>query len=1658
MSLRNKLVFLFSFLSFIATSQVYDFQSINQESGLPSSVINCITQDSRDLIWIGTDGAGLVRYDGNNFETLDQSKGLEGIFVTDIVEGLNKNLIIATRYNGIYIYDGATFRKSINPEGPIISSNTVYKLLKSKNGIYCITEQEIILIKNDGSLEQITPKNNTYHIVNGAALDDNSNLIISADNGLFKVSNNQIKRIFPDIFKNYVCLNRNSKNEIILGSYDGNVYELKNNKLQFLKEIKLPSGEKFSIKQLFVGKSGNIWMGSDKSGICQFKGENISFLNSSNGFDGENISCFYQDKSMELYIGTLGNGLYKTGRQQFFNYSNTKELASPYIFSIYSETDKLYVGMLRQGIFEFKENADGKYILENTFINSHGARTIIKNNSGNITFDNPNGLSEIKNNKVFNHDLRPNYSGKGAVVALIQDKKNRYFLGTQNDGLLIFDENFKFQKNISINKNKLFSKTVNTIDGLSDNTWYVGTISGLYILTEKAPNEFSLSIKIINDAISISTKDNFGNRWFCGSNSIYVLTKNNKILKYGKKDGLTSTLIYTFISDKFGNLLIGSNLGIDKVQVNEKGQIISIKNYNSKNGFKGLETNMRAQFLDDKGDILLGTVKGLYKYLPNYTSLVEKPPKIVISNIKLFHQNKNWKTETSDNKWFNVPNKNHVFNNNENQLTFEYNIINRQSGKTALYSYKLEGVDTKWSNPTTQKEVTYSNLSHGKYKFRIKLVDNFGRDLNTENTYSFEIETPFYYEWWFIFIILGFLTAFFLVIFNKTSSYNKEFVKHYSDAQSNIEEYRLYLLFLGIAIPILEIITELFKIRNQSDLYINLSLGLILVLLYFVSDKIKFIKNILQYLFIFIFLLYLAYTMYKFIYTEFEFIMLTEFLIIFFFSYNVFRPMRLYWGFMGFIILFFIYMFVYNVIPKNYTVILFNACILTAIINHARHIAILNTKDKFLFANNIVNKGNSLIIATNKKGELSFCSETIATILGYKTDEVMGLNFWKLTEDQELIGEEYHHNFVDNKVYLKKLKCKNETYKYIQWTDQQYSEDLFISNGQDVTEQIHIQKLYENLVESATDIIYEIDKYGNYVFINQNTEKITGYSLEEIYKTKFNDFIRKDYLEKVADFYAKPTLEMNDFPILEFPIIKKNGDEIWISQKVSINRDEKRRITGYSVIARDITFIKNIELKEFKRQQKITKYNAVINKLNTINYLNIENLQQSIKLITENAARGTGINRVSFWNYHYDQIKCFNLYELDKNKHSNGLVFKRINFPIYFEAIEKENQIVAPDVYTKNEIREFCAAYFPERNIVSLLDSPIYINGILKGIICFETTNKTNDWDEEDINFVKSIADIIALAIEAHKRKEAEQVLAYKNEILSVINDNTEKILVSKNTSEIFEKTLHSIGKVIQVDKISFFENNPKLNVVSQKYRWLKESLSLVEPNQNLQNIPHDQIQDALDKLLAKKPYKKLITKIDNPIIRDKLTSLGVKSILGLPIFIKANFYGFIVFDDSTRERIWLEDEVSILQSLINNIALAIERNINEAIINESEEKFKLLVNNIPGAVYLSEYDENWTKIYINDEIETLTGYSKADFLEKRIVYSDLIHPEDAEKVISESKKNLAESEPFHLTYRIFKKTGEIVWIEEFGGAIVKDQGIAFIEGILVDITEKKVA
>ncbi|HMK07203.1 MAG TPA: PAS domain S-box protein, partial [Flavobacterium sp.] len=420
-------------------------------------------------------------------------------------------------------------------------------------------------------------------------------------------------------------------------------------------------------------------------------------------------------------------------------------------------------------------------------------------------------------------------------------------------------------------------------------------------------------------------------------------------------------------------------------------------------------------------------------------------------------------------------------------------------------------------------------------------------------------------------------------------AYKNKAVNDFNKIDSIDKEYQLYLLFLGIMIPIFEIIFEIFKVRPKSMFAVNCTVGAFFIVLYFISKKSDRVLKNIQPFFVIIYFGYFSFIARNMVFRD-DIIPMIGFVLSFFFAYNVIKPMKLYWSFVVYSFAILLATAIFELMPLRTIIILTNYCCLIAFINYIRHVSRIIAKDKFRFTNEIVHKGNTLTIAANKKGELSFCSESITEILGYSPEEVMGLQFWALTEDPEFVGKEYHADYIDNRLYIRKLKCKNGEYKYIQWKDKKFTEDMIIGIGQDITDQVHFQSQYRNLVETATDLIYEVNAAGGITYVNPFAIKTLGYTKEEILSMNYQDFLPKDHLEAVTEFYTNLP-EGSDYTDFVFPIRKKNNEVVWVSQKVTVKKGESNDVVGYSAFARDITLIKNLETEHYERARKVRTHN-----------------------------------------------------------------------------------------------------------------------------------------------------------------------------------------------------------------------------------------------------------------------------------------------------------------------------------------------------------------------------------------------------------------------------------------------------------------------------------
>jgi len=124
-----------------------------------------------------------------------------------------------------------------------------------------------------------------------------------------------------------------------------------------------------------------------------------------------------------------------------------------------------------------------------------------------------------------------------------------------------------------------------------------------------------------------------------------------------------------------------------------------------------------------------------------------------------------------------------------------------------------------------------------------------------------------------------------------------------------------------------------------------------------------------------------------------------------------------------------------------------------------------------------------------------------------------------------------------------------------------------------------------------------------------------------------------------------------------------------------------------------------------------------------------------------------------------------------------------------------------------------------------------------------------------------------------------------------------------------------------------------------------------------------------------------------------------------------------------------------------------------EARLAESEEMYRSLLNNIREAVF--EVDENGIVRFVSNGIERIAGYSPAEICGHE--FSEFIYADDIEFLREQFElvaRNILEASE----YRLVRKNGEIRWISSSSRPIYKDGRFCGLNGVLIDIHDRKIA
>ncbi|MGK7926786.1 MAG: PAS domain S-box protein [Spirulina sp.] len=150
-----------------------------------------------------------------------------------------------------------------------------------------------------------------------------------------------------------------------------------------------------------------------------------------------------------------------------------------------------------------------------------------------------------------------------------------------------------------------------------------------------------------------------------------------------------------------------------------------------------------------------------------------------------------------------------------------------------------------------------------------------------------------------------------------------------------------------------------------------------------------------------------------------------------------------------------------------------------------------------------------------------------------------------------------------------------------------------------------------------------------------------------------------------------------------------------------------------------------------------------------------------------------------------------------------------------------------------------------------------------------------------------------------------------------------------------------------------------------------------------------------------------------------------------------------------------LPDGVTLWDGVMLDVS---DRKQVEAVLENSERRFRTLVDNTPGIIYRCECDRDWTMIFISSEIEKITGYPASDFLGSQVrSFESIIHPDDSERVEDTVLKAVAVQQSYVVEYRLIRADGRICWVYEKGQGIFTDgDRLQYLDGVIVDNSDRK--
>jgi ligand-binding sensor domain-containing protein/two-component sensor histidine kinase len=731
------------------------FSTFGINNGLSQGFIKNVIQDKKGFLWFSTND-GLNRYDGYSYTVFhhdtNDPASLADDELTFVFEDSQERLWIATRNQGLELFDreSRTFFHYPNLGKQSAYANEIYNITEDKTGhlwlssvlgIYRVTVETNTSSPPNQLLKKSPIVRFTYILTRTPQeLFNRKKVLINQEGKIFLLSSNRIYQLTEMVIKpekfyleecyHFPKLTSNAKGDInVLEDTLAHCYLL-----QIGRDVLMSRGYNWnsfrkigscshSIQNWLIDRQHRLWIRTQERllriQLPGFVTERVEPSDPSQIPILKNITCFLQDRTGVIWIGTSGLGVLKYQPDiELFHHSLPGQIVY-WIFSgernevlIDQKLGRGSIGLsfARRhlvGIKAFNRVQTLNLLNQKPTIYTYYTTLF----PGNLTINNARIYSKMHCDRwsPVRKDTKNNtwIAGETGLIKTLPDGRLKGFSYPVSAGKKLFE----FVHAMTLDQGS--HVWMGTAKGLLDFNPVTEKFTYYHHQTDRPGSlNFDVVYTLCNDPVKperflwVGTKGGGLNR---------LDKRTGKFTSYTTADGLPNNVVYGILADNDTNLWLSTNKGLSKFNI--AGKVF--RNFTANDGLQSNEFNRYAYAKLKDGTIIFGGMQGINYFNPRDIKELSAP-QVQITDFRLFNKSLNPRDQGSPLSTDIADSKNISFSSGHNVFTIQYAAMDYRKQGSVKYRYLLEGFDKSWNLSQTAREATYTNLDPGQYRFIVE--------------------------------------------------------------------------------------------------------------------------------------------------------------------------------------------------------------------------------------------------------------------------------------------------------------------------------------------------------------------------------------------------------------------------------------------------------------------------------------------------------------------------------------------------------------------------------------------------------------------------------------------------------------------------------------------------------------------------------------------------------------------------------------------------------------------------------------------------------------------------------------------------------------------------------------------------------------------------